>query len=271
MRVIVLTRSDATRLLQELQTIEGVIVAGVFLETGAGPKRGAVEKLKRSVVYDGVSGTISKAAAKLTGQRTKGEEEKSSVSAAQDRCRAFLADSQIELYEFEDLHADGAAEAMRRLEPDLGVLYGTNIIKEQIFSIPRMGSINLHQGLAPYYRGGPTVFWELFNGEVEIGLTIHFVAPKVDTGDIVMQRRLPLRYDPEKYGTNFEAFLAEFRTTLSEPSIELLVESIRSIAEGTAQRQVQDITKGKRYRLPTYKQKNELRKILMRRYGKRVG
>ncbi len=81
-----------------------------------------------------------------------------------------------------------------------------NIIKESVFSIPRFGSINIHQGLAPIYRGGPTVFWELFNGENEIGITVHFVAPKVDTGDIILQKTLPLEYDFSRYELNFENF-----------------------------------------------------------------
>ncbi len=73
---------------------------------------------------------------------------------------------------------------MKSADADLGILYGTNIIKETVFSVPKLGSINIHQGLAPLYRGGPTVFWELFNDEKEVGITVHFVAAKVDTCDI---------------------------------------------------------------------------------------
>jgi methionyl-tRNA formyltransferase len=88
----------------------------------------------------------------------------------------------------------------------LGILYGTNIIKESVFGIPRLGSINLTKDSRRVYRGGPTVFWELFNDEKELGITIILSAAKVDTGDIILQKTLALVYDFTRYGLDLKGF-----------------------------------------------------------------
>ena len=153
---------------------------------------------------------------------------------------------------------------MRGAQADLGVIYGTNIIRESVFRIPRLGSINLHQGLAPFYRGGPPVFWELYNGEREVGLTVHFVAAKVDTGEILLQETVPLAYD-DAHGDDFDAFIAAYVERLRARSAELVARAVGMIAEGTYEARPQDTSLGKRYRLPTKREKDELRRRLRAR------
>ena len=51
--------------------------------------------------------------------------------------------------------------------------------------------INMHTGLSPYYRGGPCAFWCLYNEELEyLGVTIHFLTAGIDSGDIILSRRM---------------------------------------------------------------------------------
>ncbi|MFY9571902.1 MAG: hypothetical protein WAV20_10930, partial [Blastocatellia bacterium] len=102
--------------------------------------------------------------------------------------------------------------------------------------------------------------------EREVGLTVHFVASKVDTGDIILQRTVPLEYD-YSYQLNYEAFIDDYRQELKVPCANLVAEAVRMIAEGTAAPRPQETTLGTRYRLPTKKQKDELRRILRRRRG----
>jgi methionyl-tRNA formyltransferase len=153
---------------------------------------------------------------------------------------------------------------MRSVTPDHAVIYGTNIIKEDVFTIPRLGSINLHQGRAPYYRGGPPVFWELYNDESSVGLTVHYVEAKVDSGAIVLQDTVPLAYD-YSYGSDYQAFLNDFRNQLRGRSAEIVVEAVRLIALGIDTPIKQDVSVGKRYRLPLKSEKDELRRRLKAR------
>lgn len=265
LKVVILTHGGANRLLELLAALETIEVVGVFIETKIEPQRSFREKLKRSIRYDGYLATWRKFSAKLIGGKTNGAEDLKTIQASQQELEDFAARLKIPIYKVEDYHAESAIDLLKKANADLGILYGTNIIKETVFAIPHLGSINIHQGLAPVYRGGPTVFWELYNSEKEVGITVHFVAAKVDTGDIILQKTMPLRYDFERYDLNYENFLADFRADLKEPSAHLIVEAVRQIAAGEERRTRQDTSIGKRYRLPTKTEKDALLKVLKKR------
>lgn len=255
MLVILLTHGGADLVIERLAELDGVELAAVFIETVTTPKRSAFQKLRRSIKYDGMSATIGK-----VFRRDRNTENSSSP----DLTREAADRAGVPIVEVENFHAADSTEKMRSFNADLGIVYGTNIIKEGVFSIPKLGSINLHQGLAPHYRGGPPVFWELFNGESEVGLTVHFVASKVDTGDIVLQTKIPLRYD-DSFGLDHDAFIDDFRVRLREDSAKLVADAVAAIASGTYDRIAQDTSLGRRYRLPTKKEKDEMRRRLKAR------
>lgn len=264
-KVIILTHGGAERLLELLSATKNIEIAGVFIETKTEPQRSLKQKIKRSIRYDGYLATFKKFSSVIFSGKNGGADELKQIQNNQNNLEKLANELKIPIYKVEDYHGAETINLMRKTEADLGVLYGTNIIKESVFSIPRLGSINIHQGLAPIYRGGPTVFWELFNDEKEIGITAHFVAAKVDTGDIVLQKTLPLEYDFSRYDLNYEDFLRDYRAALKEPSALLLAEAVRQIAEGKAKRIKQDTSLGKRYRLPTKTEKDALLRVLKKR------
>ena len=259
LKVIILTHGGAERLLELLAALEMVEIAGVYVETATEPQRSLKQKIKRSIRYDGYLATLKKIV------KPSGAEELKNVQTGQNELEKCAENLGIPVFKVENYHAESAINLMREADADLGILYGTNIIRETVFAIPRLGSINIHQGLAPIYRGGPTVFWELFNGEKEIGITVHFVAAKVDTGDIILQKTVPLEYDFSRYDLNYEDFLNDFRARLKEPSAQLITDAVGLIAEGKEQRTKQDTSLGKRYRLPTKSEKDALLRVLKKR------
>lgn len=262
LKIIILTHGGAERLLELLREIENVEIGGVFVETVTEKKRSLKEKISRSIRYDGYLATFEKFGSRIFGKQN---EEVREVSANQNNLENFAEKINIPFFKIENYHTPESIKLLKKQNADLGILYGTNIIKEAVFSIPRLGSINLHQGLAPFYRGGPTVFWELFNGEKELGITVHFVAPKVDTGDIILQKTVPLEYDFSRYGLDYESFFADFRASLKEPSAQLLAEAVKLISLGKEQRVKQDTSLGKRYKLPIKSEKDALLRILKKR------
>lgn len=264
-RVIILTHGNPNLLLELLAKLEQVEIAGVFVETGTQPERGFREKLKRSIKYDGYLETLKKFGAKIVGGKTEGAEELETVRKNQLELDKFAEKLKIPIQKVENYHSAEAKKLLRASDADLGILYGTNIIKKEVFSIPKKGSINVHQGFAPYYRGGPSVFWELFNDEKEVGITVHFVAAKVDTGDVIVQKKFPLRYDFEKFDLDYERFLEDFRENLKEPMAEMITEAVRQIAGGAEQRIKQDLSIGKRYRLPVKSEKDAMVRVLRER------
>jgi folate-dependent phosphoribosylglycinamide formyltransferase PurN len=264
LRLMVLTHGSpkAVAIIERLLALPCARVGGIFVETVTTPRHSLADKIKRSIRYDGYAGTLVKYAGKLL-QLSRGSVKTSGAvsQGSLEALRTVTADAGVPLHFVTNFHLPETIALMRACQPDLGVVLGTNILKEAVFSIPRLGSINTHQGLAPYYRGGPPVFWELFNDEREVGLTVHFVAAKVDTGDIIVQETLPLIYDRAR-GLDYESFLAEYRAKLSDRAAVLVPQAIQMLAEGTANLRPQDITLGKRYRLPLKREKDELRRRL---------
>ena len=84
------------------------------------------------------------------------------------------------------------------MAPDLGVVVGAPILRTELFSLPRLGCINLHLGAAPEFRGSSPGFYELLEGVAEVGVTVHRVTDTLDGGNILLQERFPLDIAPRR-------------------------------------------------------------------------
>jgi methionyl-tRNA formyltransferase len=111
--------------------------------------------------------------------------------------------------------------------PDLIVIvaYG-RILPREILTIPKFGSINLHASLLPKYRGAAPIQWAILKGEAETGITVMRVAEALDTGDILLQKKVGI--DPEDTAETLEE-------KLFEAGASVLLEAIQQIKEGKAQ------------------------------------
>lgn len=136
----------------------------------------------------------------------------------------------VEVVRFDRLHGDECLEAIRAFAPLLGVSIGAPILREPLFTIPRLGTINLHKSMLPEYRGMPSGFWELHDGATAGGVSVHWVEKGLDTGELV--RQAPLEIDP--YTTP-----AGLLARLDALSIEVLVGAVRDLIAGTASSLVQ--------------------------------
>ncbi|NER93877.1 MAG: methionyl-tRNA formyltransferase [Symploca sp. SIO1B1] len=97
------------------------------------------------------------------------------------------------------------------------------ILKKGILQLPKLGVINCHAGALPFYRGRNILNWALINDESEYGVTVHFLDEGIDTGDIILQKKLPIT-DADTYKTLLE------RATVA--CSEILYESLVKIASG---------------------------------------
>lgn len=155
-----------------------------------------------------------------------------------------------------DYHAEDSLAFVRDLAPDLGLVYGTRILKPALFSIPRHGSINIHKRKVPDYRGGgPIGLWELLDDQPEIGVTIHQVTDKLDAGHVVQAATIPI----EPFDT-----LTSLALKAHVVGNDLLVRSVAEYAAGTVRLQPQRGT-GKMFRSPSPAQLAEHERVLARR------
>jgi Formyl transferase len=103
-----------------------------------------------------------------------------------------LAEVATEIVRVPTLNSDEARAALRRLNADVAVSLDNTIIREPTFSLPRYGTINVHHGAVPDYRGGPPVFWELLDGRDTVGFTLHVVDAGIDTGPVLARGEVPI-------------------------------------------------------------------------------
>lgn len=114
------------------------------------------------------------------------------------------------------------AEHLRALAPELLVLGGTRIIRQNIFSLARH-TLNSHPGLLPEVRGSASVAWAIATG-VDVGCTCHFIDAGIDTGPIVSREIIPVHR-----GDTYE--LLCWKTT--RLSAKLMAAAVRAWFDGT--------------------------------------
>jgi len=116
----------------------------------------------------------------------------------------------------DDFHAE-----LRKFEPDIIALtaYG-NILPGRIINLPPLGTINVHGSLLPRYRGAAPIQWALINGETETGITIMQMDEGIDTGDILLQEKIPV--DPADTAGTLSAKLAELGGRALGKALDLL-------------------------------------------------
>jgi methionyl-tRNA formyltransferase len=117
--------------------------------------------------------------------------------------------------------------------PELIVLaFVTEIIPKAMIDIPKYKAINYHPSLLPRYRGGSAINWAIINGETETGVTIHYIDAGIDTGDIILQERVPIYPQDTVASLYFER--------LYPIGVRMIAKTVQMIGEGKAPRIKQD-------------------------------
>lgn len=85
------------------------------------------------------------------------------------------------------------ADELKKLQPEFIVVSGGPILKPLIFNQAQRACINVHHGVAPWYRGGYTLFWPLFFRDYDrIGVTVHLINEGIDSGSLLAYGICPL-------------------------------------------------------------------------------
>jgi folate-dependent phosphoribosylglycinamide formyltransferase PurN len=139
-----------------------------------------------------------------------------------------------------EIHADDVLNRIRSLAPDLGLVYGSPILKPKLFEIPSLGTFGIHHGKAPEYRGKKTTFWAMYNGERTAGVTIQKINAGLDTGEVVKTGEVEI--GRKSYGQVWRE--------LEELGLVLYVQAVLEMKRGEAIFFPQTGKKGKLYRDP---------------------
>jgi methionyl-tRNA formyltransferase len=140
----------------------------------------------------------------------------------------------------QDIHASTVIDQVCSIAPELGLVYGSPILGPELFQIPRFGTLGIHHGKLPDYRGKKTTFWAMFNGAETAGVTIQRINAGLDTGDIVKQAEIPIR------GRSFQAVWRD----VEELGLDLYIQAILEVKNGVVTYQRPAGKKGRLYRDP---------------------
>jgi len=95
----------------------------------------------------------------------------------------------LKTFQPENINSEESVKFLKSLDPDLFVIaaYG-QILSQEVLDIPKIMPINIHASLLPRYRGAAPINWALINGDNKTGISIMYVALKMDSGPVIMQR-----------------------------------------------------------------------------------
>lgn len=122
----------------------------------------------------------------------------------------------IPILQPENVNAESFLDQVQHLAPrlQLSMSFDQKIHRELLDMAP-LGFINFHAGKLPYYRGRSVINWAILNGETEIGLTAHYMDEGLDTGDIILQRSLPVGWT-DNFGDVLSRAVESFPELVSE-------------------------------------------------------
>ena len=123
----------------------------------------------------------------------------------------------------EKLRDEAFLEAMRALQPDLGIVIAFRMLPEVVWAMPRLGTFNLHASLLPEYRGAAPINWAIINGETRTGVTTFLLNHEIDKGAIIEQRAVDILPE-DNIGTLYDK--------LMQIGSELVTQTVDRVASG---------------------------------------
>lgn len=106
--------------------------------------------------------------------------------------KQYAVSQGLKVLQPEKLKNEEFVAELRSLNADLQIVAAFRMLPEVVWSMPRLGTFNLHASLLPQYRGAAPINWAVINGDTETGITTFFLKHEIDTGEIIDQVRVPI-------------------------------------------------------------------------------
>ncbi len=124
----------------------------------------------------------------------------------------------------EKLKSSEFIEELRAINADLFIVIAFRMLPEIVWTMPRLGTFNLHGSLLPKYRGAAPINRAIMNGEKETGVTTFFLKHEIDTGDIIGSRSIPIGKN-DNVGVIYDK--------LMNIGADMVIETVENIINGT--------------------------------------
>ena len=152
------------------------------------------------------------------------------LKVSESAVKKYALKEGLEIFQPEKLKDPEFISDLQNLNADVFVVVAFRILPEEVYSIPSKGTFNLHASLLPDYRGAAPINWAIINGETETGVTTFFLEKKVDTGNIIFQKKVKI--DPDDSA-------GDLHDKLMAAGAELVLKTVQAIEKGEAPNEAQ--------------------------------
>lgn len=151
-------------------------------------------------------------------------------SVNESAVKKFAASRGIPVLQPEKMKDPEFIEKLKSFKPDLFVVVAFRLLPREVWSIPRLGTFNLHAALLPQYRGAAPINWAVINGEKATGVTSFLIDDGVDTGTILMR---------EQYKIKPEDTASDVHDALMEMGSRVVLQTVEGLIQGNIDARVQ--------------------------------
>lgn len=142
----------------------------------------------------------------------------------QSDVKRYAVEKGLPVLQPEKLKSNDFLESLQEIGADLFIVIAFRMLPREVWQMPRLGTFNLHASLLPKYRGAAPINRAVMNGDTETGVTTFFLKHEIDTGDMIMQRKVEIR--PEDN-------VGDVHDKLMHLGAEMVVETVNAIINGT--------------------------------------
>lgn len=142
----------------------------------------------------------------------------------QSDVKRYAVEHNLPLLQPEKLKSEEFLKSLKNLGADLFIVIAFRMLPREVWQMPRLGTFNLHASLLPKYRGAAPINRAVMNGDKETGVTTFFLKHEIDTGDMIMQRKIEIL--PEDN-------VGDVHDKLMHLGAEMVVETVNAILDGT--------------------------------------
>lgn len=126
----------------------------------------------------------------------------------------------IKILQPQNMKESAFIEELKLLKPDVQIVVAFRMMPRQVYSLPTLGTFNLHTSLLPQYRGAAPINWAIINGEKQTGITTFLLNDKIDCGEILLQQNIDISEQTDFESLYYE--MAEKGKYLIENTLDLL-------------------------------------------------
>jgi methionyl-tRNA formyltransferase len=155
-----------------------------------------------------------------------GRGQKVSVSAV----KTYALEKNLPILQPTNLKNEEFLAELASYNANLQIVVAFRMLPEVVWKMPKLGTFNLHASLLPNYRGAAPINWAIINGETETGVTTFFIDDKIDTGAMILNKKIAI--DPNEN-------VGQLHDKLMHLGCEAMIETLELIEKGNVTTTIQ--------------------------------